>query len=129
MVVDPGVEFLQAGGGAGGTARDVDLTADTISLIYNGVGSGSPDLFIMSNLNWGITPGVVTGLTLLTADPFGITTSFTADSIALLVNDPFNNATVTFRILTSHVPLPSMLPMFMLCVFGMLVRCRRRAIA
>jgi hypothetical protein len=125
VVVDPGVEFVQAGS-VGAIARDVDLTADTISLIYSGVSSGSPDLFILSNLNWGSTPGSITGLTLLTADPLSVITMFTADTIGLLVTNPLVDATVTFRIETTHVPIPSMLPLFVLGLVVMFARCKRR---
>ena len=103
LVVNPGVEFTDGGI----DFRNADFTDLTVSIIYGpGQGSNSPDLFIFYNL-----PGTITGLTLLTPDPLGIETAFTATSIGLLITNPQccleDTTTVTFQIEGLEVPEPA----------------------
>lgn len=97
LVIDPGVEFTLMG-------RAIDLADSTIMLSYAGVSSASPDLYVFSD----ILPSI-SGLTLLTSNPLGITTAFTNHTIGLLVSNPRVDGTVTFRIQFSQIPEPSIL--------------------
>ena len=132
VVVDPGIEFSR-------TFVDtfaLDVKSDSFDIIYTGGGVpfiGADTQWILSDINWVNTPGIVTGVTLASGDNSllnGI--SFTDDSITVNVVDfSLTNGVAekwSFDIQTSHksTPEPSTI-LGLLAVTGLgLANCLKR---
>jgi PEP-CTERM motif len=99
-VADPLVEVISSGTGT----RTVDFSNATITVTYGDVSSFSPDLYVFTGFSG------ITGLTLASADPLGISTIFNGTSIGLLVGSPLERGTVVFNVTTGGmgaVPEPA----------------------
>ncbi|NER08647.1 MAG: PEP-CTERM sorting domain-containing protein [Okeania sp. SIO3C4] len=112
VVTDPGTEFSRV---IGDGSLSLDVKSDSFDIIYD-VGSfpsvGAPTTWILSDLDWVDTPGIVTGVTLASGDASLISgMSFTDDSITIdIINysvPPQNQIeTWTFDIQTEHESTP-----------------------
>lgn len=85
-VVNPGIEFPLIT--SGNFQRDLDVFADSFDIIYTYNNTSSalfdPRNFILSDLNWLPTPGIITGVT-QTAGTTATSISFTDDSITVFL--------------------------------------------
>lgn len=90
-VVDPGVEFISLG--RLGSSLNLDVKNDSFDIIYDLGGAievGLPTTWILSDLDWVDTPGIITDVTLRSGDASLISgISFTDDSITIDVRNPF----------------------------------------
>jgi hypothetical protein len=113
-------------------SRRVNFTGDTVSLIYRSShNSPSADLFVFTDLIWSDPTQVITGLELLTTNLINVTTAFDPNAIGLLVNSPLASSTdtvVTYKILTSQVPIPAAVWLFGSALAGLGWMRRRKTV-
>ncbi|MEM1168072.1 MAG: PEP-CTERM sorting domain-containing protein [Cyanobacteria bacterium P01_H01_bin.35] len=112
VVTDPGTEFSFLSGDG---SFNLDVKSDSFDIIYD-AGSfasvGDPTNWILSDLDWVDTPGIVTGVTLASGNANLISAmSFTDDSISIDILNysipPQNKIeTWTFNIQTEHESTP-----------------------
>ncbi len=111
-VVDPGIEFSSAIGSA---TFELDVKNDSFDIIYDlGTfsGVGNDTTWILSDLDWVDTPGIITGVTLTSGDANVVTgISFTDNSITVDLSSysipPQNTIeTWSFDIETEHESVP-----------------------
>lgn len=110
VVTDPGIEFTAFGNQ--GASLSLDVKSDSFDIIHDLTtlsSIGFPSTWTLSDLDWVGTPGIVTGVNLVSGNASLISgISFTDDSITVDIMD-YNNAppqnqieTWTFDIQTSH---------------------------
>lgn len=123
VVVDPGIEFTVFGNA--GANLNVDVFNESFDIIFNSVGIdfiGFQSEWILSDLDWVDSPGIVTGVT-QTGGPNALNISFTDDSITVFLDDvaPGPNQTVTwsFDIQTQHESTPEATSVLGLLALGM----------
>jgi hypothetical protein len=94
-LVGAGVEFNIAGN------RFFDFGDDTLTISYvQPVSSASPDLIIFT------MEQAVTGITLVSANPLGLSWTFSGNQVGVLIGSPLANGNVILRFGSQAVPVP-----------------------
>jgi hypothetical protein len=113
VVVDPGIEFTFVG--TNDSTINIDVKNDSFDIIFdfNALGSvGFDSTFILSDLDWVDTPGIITGVTLTSGEASLVSgISFTDNSITVDILDytipPQNDfEQFSFAIETQHESVP-----------------------
>ncbi|MDJ0507906.1 MAG: PEP-CTERM sorting domain-containing protein [Crocosphaera sp.] len=129
VVIDPGIEFVIPLA----NPLPVDVTSDSFDITVNltGFGAlGAPTRFVLSDLDWVDTPGIVTDVSLTAGNAAEVSDiSFTDDSITVdfinLINPPATRS-FSFDIETAHVPEPgTILGLLTLAGLGFTSRLKR----
>lgn len=99
----------------------VDISANSISLFFNGEATLGQTIINLTDLDWVDQPGQITGITLIATDNlFNLSQSdlsFTADSVSInLVGVEFNSGRAEIGLTVNHgataVPEPLMISLF-----------------
>lgn len=109
-VVGAGVEFSILSG----IHRFLDFSDTALLIDYLNAGSPSADLFIFD-----LEPTLF-GVSIVGANPLGVTFAFLGDKLGVLVSNPLVNGTVTlqFDLQSATVPEPATLPLAALALWA-----------
>ena len=115
-VVGAGVEFSLLNSGS----RTFDFDDDSLTIVYNAVGSPSPDLWIFE------FDFALDGISLIGANVLGLTFTSSANRLGVLIGAPLVNGTAVLKIQTSVVPEPGTFVLAALAGLILLQTRRRR---
>ncbi len=116
--IDASVEIILDQGGT----RRLDFFTDTLDIIYEDVGSFSPDLFVVTGFT-----APISGITLISPNPLDVTWLYSGGALGVLVGAPLENGIVTlkFSFDGGMVPEPATWGM-MIAGFGLVGFAARR---
>lgn len=117
--IGPAIEIILDQGGV----RRLDFFAASLDIIYQDVGSFSPDLFVISGFT-----APITSISLATPNPLNVSWVYGGGSLGVLVGSPLENGTVTLSFSFDRggiIPEPASWAM-LIAGFGMVGAVARR---